>query len=171
MKKRAITGGLSRLINVGYAKNIVKFDYSSLYPSIQLVYDVFPECDIMGVQKSLLKYFRDMRIKYKNLTAEYKDSNPVLSEMYDRKQLPIKIFINAYFGSLSAPKVFPWGDMNKGEMITCTGRQVLRMMIMFFTKKVIFLWLWILMVLNFESPENNNRTYVGKGLNELVEKR
>lgn len=134
-EKRAITGGLSRLINVGYAKNIVKFDYSSLYPSIQLVYNVFPECDIMGVQKSMLKYFRDLRIKYKNLTAEYKDSSPELSEAYDRKQLPIKIFINAYFGSLSAPKVFPWGDMNKGEMITCTGRQVLRMMIMFFQKR------------------------------------
>lgn len=133
--RRGIVGGLSRLLNVGYAKNIVKFDYSSLYPSIQLVYDVFPECDIMGVQKSMLKYFRDIRISYKNLTSQYKDTNPELSEKYDRKQLPIKIFINAYFGSLSAPLVFPWGDMDKGETITCTGRQVLRMMIMYFQKK------------------------------------
>jgi DNA polymerase elongation subunit (family B) len=134
-EKRSITGGLSRLLNVGYSKNIVKFDYSSLYPSIQLVYDVFPECDVMGVQKSMLKYFRNIRIKYKKLAADLKDSDPVQAEMYDRKQLPIKIFINAYFGSLSAPQVFPWGDMNKGETITCVGRQCLRMMIMFFEKK------------------------------------
>jgi DNA polymerase elongation subunit (family B) len=133
--KRSITGGLSRLLNVGFAKNIVKFDYASLYPSIQLVYDVFPECDVMGVQKSMLKYFRNIRIKYKRLTSEYEKTNPTLSEMYDRKQLPIKIFINAYFGSLSAPLVFPWGDMNKGETITCVGRQCLRMMIMFYLKK------------------------------------
>ena len=32
-EKRAFTGGLSRLLNVGYAKNIVKFDYS-LYLSL-----------------------------------------------------------------------------------------------------------------------------------------
>jgi len=134
-EKRSITGGLSRLLNVGFAKNIVKFDYASLYPSIQLVYDVFPECDVMGVQKSMLKYFRNIRIKYKRLTSELKDIDPIQSEMYDRKQLPIKIFINAYFGSLSAPMVFPWADMNMGETITCTGRQCLRMMIMFFIKK------------------------------------
>jgi DNA polymerase elongation subunit (family B) len=169
-EKRAITGGLSRLLNVGYSKNIVKFDYSSLYPSIQLVYDVFPECDIMGVQKSMLKYFRNVRIMYKNLASEYKDKDPVLAEMYDRKQLPIKIFINAYFGSLSAPHVFPWGDMNKGETITCVGRQCLRMMIMFYIKKGYKPLVMDTDGVNFETPDNIEDTvYIGKGLNELVE--
>jgi len=167
-EKRAITGGLSRLLNVGYSKNIVKFDYASLYPSIQLMYDVFPECDIMGVQKSMLKYFRNIRIKYKRLTAELAKSDPIQSEMYDRKQLPIKIFINAYFGSLSAPHVFPWGDMNMGETITCTGRQCLRMMIMFFMKKGYKPLVMDTDGVNFETPETiNEHKYVGKGLNEL----
>jgi DNA polymerase elongation subunit (family B) len=170
-EKRAITGGLSRLLNVGFSKNIVKFDYSSLYPSIQLVYDVFPECDVMGVQKSMLKYFRNIRIKYKHLAGELKDKDPVLAEMYDRKQLPIKIFINAYFGSLSAPQVFPWGDMNMGETITCVGRQCLRMMIMFFQEKGYKPLVMDTDGVNFETPENINDTiYIGKGLNELVTK-
>jgi len=169
-EKRAITGGLSRLLNVGYSKNIVKFDYASLYPSIQLVYDVFPECDIMGVQKSMLKYFRNIRIKYKRLAGELKNSNPIEAEMYDRKQLPIKIFINAYFGSLSAPQVFPWGDMNMGETITCTGRQCLRMMIMFFMKKGYKPLVMDTDGVNFETPETiNEHKYIGKGLNELVD--
>lgn len=168
-EKRAITGGLSRLLNVGFSKNIVKFDYSSLYPSIQLVYDVFPECDVMGVQKSMLKYFRNIRIKYKHLAGELKDKDPVMAEMYDRKQLPIKIFINAYFGSLSAPQVFPWGDMNMGETITCVGRQCLRMMIMFFQNKGYKPLVMDTDGVNFETPDNVNDTvYVGKGLNELV---
>ena len=168
-EKRAITGGLSRLLNVGYSKNIVKFDYASLYPSIQLVYDVFPDCDVMGVQKSMLKYFRDIRIKYKLLAGELKNSDPVLAEMYDRKQLPIKIFINAYFGSLSAPHVFPWGDMNMGETITCVGRQCLRMMIMFYMKKGYKPLVMDTDGVNFETPLNINDTvYVGKGLNEMV---
>jgi DNA polymerase I len=167
--KRPFTGGLSRLLNVGFAKNIVKFDYSSLYPSIQLVYDVFPDCDVMGVQKSMLKYFRNIRIKYKHLAGELKDSDPVASEMYDRKQLPIKIFINAYFGSLSAPHVFPWGEMDSGETITCIGRQCLRMMIMFYMKKGYKPLVMDTDGVNFETPETAvDAVYIGKGLNELV---
>ena len=168
-EKRAITGGLSRLLNVGFSKNIVKFDFASLYPSIQLVYDVFPECDVMGVQKSMLKYFRNIRIKYKRLTAELAKTNPVESEMYDRKQLPIKIFINAYFGSLSAPHVFPWGDMNMGETITCVGRQCLRMMIMFYMKKGYKPLVMDTDGVNFETPiDIEEHKYIGRGLNELV---
>jgi DNA polymerase elongation subunit (family B) len=170
-EKRAITGGLSRLLNVGYSKNIVKFDYASLYPSIQLVYDVFPDCDVMGVQKSMLKYFRDIRIKYKLLAGKLAKTDPVQAEMYDRKQLPIKIFINAYFGSLSAPHVFPWGDMNMGETITCVGRQCLRMMIMFFIKKGYKPLVMDTDGVNFETPTDiEEHTYIGKGNNEMVEK-
>lgn len=170
-ERRAITGGLSRLLRCGYSKNIVKFDYASLYPSIQLVYDVFPECDVMGAQKAMLKYFRNVRIKYKRLKEENEKTNPTLAEMYDRKQLPLKIFINAYFGSLSAPKVFHWGDMDKGEMITCTGRQCLRMMIMFFDKKGYIPLVMDTDGVNFSLPDDiEEHTYIGKGLNELVEK-
>jgi len=169
-EKRAITGGLSRLLNVGYSKNIVKFDFASLYPSIQLVYDVFPECDVMGVQKSMLKYFRNIRIKYKRLAGDLAKTNPVEAEMYDRKQLPIKIFINAYFGSLSAPHVFPWGDMNMGETITCVGRQCLRMMIMHFMRKGYKPLVMDTDGVNFETPTTiDEHKYVGRGLNELVE--
>lgn len=170
-ERRPFVGGLSRLLNVGFAKNIVKFDYSSLYPSIQLVYDIFPACDVMGVQKVMLKYFRDIRIKYKKLTSEYSKTDTVLSEKFDRKQLPLKIFINSYFGSLSAPMVFHWGDIDKGEAITCIGRQSLRMMIMFFEPRGYKPLVMDTDGVNFSTPENvNERKYIGKGLNELVEK-
>jgi hypothetical protein len=123
----------------------------------------------MGVQKSMLKYFRNIRIKYKHLAGELKDSDPVLAEMYDRKQLPIKIFINAYFGSLSAPHVFPWGEMDSGETITCIGRQCLRMMIMFYMKKGYKPLVMDTDGVNFETPDSVKDTvYIGKGLNELV---
>jgi len=170
-ERRSFVGGLSRLLNVGYAKNIVKFDFSSLYPSIQLVYDIFPDCDVMGVQKVMLKYFRDIRIKYKKLTAKYEKTDAVLSEKYDRKQLPLKIFINAYFGSLSAPKVFHWGEMDSGESITCIGRQCLRMMIMFYQKKGYTPLVMDTDGVNFSMPADvEEHKYIGKGLNELVEK-
>jgi hypothetical protein len=118
----------------------------------------------------MLKYFRDTRIKYKNLASEFKKTDPKLSVSYDRKQLPIKIFINAFFGSLSAPHVFPWGDMDMGEQITCTGRQYLRQMIMYFMSKGYVPLVMDTDGVNFETPEDrDNYTYVGKGLNGLVE--
>ena len=170
-EKRAFTGGLCRLLNVGYSKNIVKFDFSSLYPSIQLVFDIFPECDVMGVQKAMLRYFRNIRIKSKRLKEEYEKTNPDLSDKYDRKQLPLKIFINAYFGSLSAPKIFPWGDIDKGETITCTGRQFLRMVIMWFMKRGYTPLTFDTDGICFSMPEDvETRKYIGLGKNELAEK-
>ena len=119
-QKQDFVGGLSRLVKVGYSTDVLKLDFSSLYPSIQLVHDVFPDCDITGVMKGMLTYFRNARIMYKQLAEEFEKSDPVKSKSYDRKQLPIKIFINSMFGALSAPQVFHWGDMNQGERITCT---------------------------------------------------
>jgi DNA polymerase elongation subunit (family B) len=170
-EKRDFVGGLSRLLRVGYSKGIVKFDFASLYPSIDLVYDIFPTCDVLGAQKAMLKYFRNIRIGYKRQKEQYEKTDIALSEKYDRKQLPLKIFINAFFGSLSAPKVFHWGDMNLGEMTTCIGRQFLRMMIMHYTKRGYVPLTMDTDGICFSMPEDIDAyTYIGKGLNELVEK-
>ena len=167
--KTDFVGGLSRLLRVGYSKNVLKLDFSSLYPSIQLVHDVFPECDVTGGMKAMLKYFRDTRILYKNLAGQFEKTDPKKSLSYDRKQLPIKIFINSMFGALSAPQVFAWGDMYMGEQITCTGRQYLRMMIKFFMKRGYTPLVMDTDGVNFSKPDDwENRSYIGKGLNWKV---
>ena len=171
-EKTDFVGGLSRLLKVGYSKNVLKLDFSSLYPSIQLVHDVFPECDVTGAMKGMLKYFRDTRIKYKNLAAEFKNIDKKKSESYGNKQLPIKIFINSLFGALSAPQVFQWGDMYIGEQITTTGRQYLRQMLYFFMKRGYTPLVCDTDGMNFSLPEKgvDDRIYFGKGNNWLVEK-
>ena len=164
--KTDFVGGLSRLLKVGYSKNVLKLDFSSLYPSIQLVHDVFPECDVTGAMKGMLKYFRDTRIKYKELAEKYYDTDRNKSESYGNKQLPIKIFINSMFGALSAPQVFAWGDMYMGEQITCTGRQYLRQMIKFFMSRGYTPLVMDTDGVNFSLPDNvETRTYIGRGLN------
>ena len=168
-QKQDFVGGLSRLVKVGYSTDVLKLDFSSLYPSIQLVHDVFPDCDITGVMKGMLTYFRNARIMYKQLAEEFEKSDPVKSKSYDRKQLPIKIFINSMFGALSAPQVFHWGDMNQGERITCTGRQYLRQMIKFFMNRGYDPLVMDTDGVNFSSPVNvESRKYIGKGLNWKV---
>jgi DNA polymerase elongation subunit (family B) len=164
--KTDFVGGLSRLLKVGYSKNVLKLDFSSLYPSIQLVHDVFPECDVTGAMKGMLKYFRDTRIKYKELAEKYYETDRNKSESYGNKQLPIKIFINSMFGALSAPQVFAWGDMYMGEQITCTGRQYLRQMIKFFMSRGYTPLVMDTDGVNFSLPDNvETRTYIGRGLN------
>jgi len=167
--KTDFVGGLSRLLKVGYSKNVLKLDFSSLYPSIQLVHDVFPDCDVTGAMKGMLKWFRDTRIKYKQLAEQYYETDKKKSESYGNKQLPIKIFINSMFGALSAPQVYAWGDMYMGEQITCTGRQYLRQMIRFFMSKGYTPLVMDTDGVNFSSPEGvENRKYVGRGLNWKV---
>jgi DNA polymerase elongation subunit (family B) len=166
-EKTEFVGGLSRLLKVGYSTDVLKLDFSSLYPSIQLVHDVFPTCDITGAMKGMLNYFRNTRIKYKNLAKEYSSIDKKQSLSFDRKQLPIKIFINSMFGALSAPQVFHWGDMDKGQMITCTGRQYLRQMMNFFISKGYTPLVLDTDGVNFSLPEEgvDDRVYLGRGTN------
>ena len=136
MESQTFIGGLSKLLEVGYSQNVVKFDFASLYPSIQITHNVFTDCDVTGAMKGLLQYNYDYRNLYKELKNKYAlEGDKDKSEYYDKKQLPLKILNNGMFGSISAPHVFPWGDVNEGEKITCTGRQYLRHMIRFFNHK------------------------------------
>ena len=169
--KRPFVGGLSRLVKTGYSTNVLKLDFSSLYPSIQLVHNVFPDCDVTHTMESMLKYFRDTRIKYKKLASQWYQMDKKKSESFGRKQLPIKIFINSMFGSLSAPHVFPWGDMDMGEKITCTGRQYLRQLVRYFMSKGYDPLVMDTDGVNFSCPKDIDvREYVGLGNNELVTK-
>ncbi len=117
-----------------------------------------------------LMHIWSYKVLYKNLAKEWESKDKKTSLKFDRKQLPIKIFINSLFGALSAPQVFAWGDMHKGEQITCTGRQYLRQMLRFFMKRGYTPLVCDTDGMNFSLPEGgvDDRKYIGKGLNWLV---
>jgi DNA polymerase elongation subunit (family B) len=188
-KKRDFTGGLSRLLQVGYAKNVVKLDFAALYPKTQITWDIFPDLDISGVMKGLLTYVVDTRDEFKFLTGKQKkivkklqeklkssnvdineilkeiDENKFLANLYDKKQLPLKILANSWFGSYGAPYIFNWGDTNSAEETTCRGRQYLRLMVRHFCKKHGFKALvGDTDGFNFSFPDNiNDIKYTAKG--------
>ena len=192
--KRDFTGGLSRLLKVGYARNVVKLDYAALYPKTQLTWDIFPDLDISGVMKGMLTYVVDTRDRFKELTTIEKDKakalvkildknkstmsddeiikikeqiaeHKSLSNLYDKKQLPLKILANSWFGSYGAPYIFNWGDTDSAEETTCRGRQALRLMVRHFTIKYGFKPLvGDTDGFNFSFPENIDEIkYVAKG--------
>ena len=147
----SFTGGLSRLICTGYVDGVIKLDYNSLYPSIMLTWHIDPKVDIQGVLPAMLNFVLTQREKYKDLKKigaknaekfreEFKKSmdKTLLPEIQkweneemknDRLQNPLKILGNSAFGSFGAENLFPLGDKECAERITCTGRQALRLMI------------------------------------------
>lgn len=159
--RKTFTGGLSRLLTVGYVDRVVKLDYNSLYPSIILTYGIHTDIDIMGVMSAMLEYVLTQRELYKGLKAEFKAkskaemkkletltphtkeyedtlqrANDYASESAsnDKKQLPLKILGNSYFGAFGSGDTsgFNWSDINAAEETTCSGRQCLRLMISHF---------------------------------------
>lgn len=159
IETKKFTGGLSRLLKVGYVDRIVKLDYNSLYPSIILTFGIKSPIDIMGVMNSLLEYILTQREHYKGLKAQYGNEIDILKDklkgitdnaeikktkdeiaqlsskksMADKMQLPLKIIGNGFFGSYGSGSVFPWSDLECAEETTCRGRQMLRLMISHFS--------------------------------------
>lgn len=168
--KRDFVGGLSRLLLVGFSKLLSKADFSSLYPAIQLAHDIFPSVDITGALKSLLKYFHSERFKAKGLQEKFAaEGNKQMASYYKRKQLPLKIFINSMYGALTAPHAFPWGEFDKGEQVTCSGRQYLRIMVKFFMDRGFKPCVLDTDGVNFVTPDLTNYKYIGRGLHERTE--
>lgn len=162
ISQKSFTGGLSRLLRVGYVDRIVKLDYNSLYPSIILTFGIRSEIDLMDVMSALLNYILTQREYYKELKGKYGDeadelakrikeeadklTEAILNDLKDKQQtakmlkmrndkmqLPLKITGNGFFGSYGSGSVFPWSDLECAEETTCTGRQMLRLMISHFT--------------------------------------
>lgn len=172
-KKREFTGGLSRLLRVGKSGKYSKLDYAALYPKTQITHDIFSEIDISGVMKGLLIYIVETRDKYKALKGEFEDSgNFKTAGIYDRKQLPLKILANSFFGSYGAPDVFPWSVMDLAEETTCRGRMYLRLLVKFFTEKYGFKPLVLdTDGVNFEMPLNiNELKYTSIGNHKFTQK-
>ena len=200
MPQQTFTGGLSRLLEVGFAKDVAKLDFAALYPNIEITHDIFPEVDITGAMAGLLLYIASARDEYKGLmnlskgmvdkientiketadimTDEERDvlekeleRHKALASMYDKKQLPIKILGNSFFGSLGAPNIFAWGDTDCAEETTCRGRQYLRLMVDFFVKKGFRPLVGDTDGFNFAIPDDIGKfKYVPNGTHRFTEK-
>jgi DNA polymerase elongation subunit (family B) len=181
-------GGLARCFKTGYSERIIKIDYASLYPSIQLTEDVFPIFDITSVLKKMLLYLTTTRNIYKKMgNGDKLNNNEVVllkeidPEIYDRylnnsltatdismfkiKQLPIKILNNSLYGALGSNISFNWSDNICANRITCAGRLHLRHAINWFSRYNCVALLAVTDGVNFNYPvktkikfENDNET-------------
>lgn len=121
--------GAISLGNPGVYRNILKWDVSSLYPSICIQYEIFsrdkdPEANFY----KMLSYFRDERLRNKKLAKETKD------RYYSDLEQSQKIGINSSYGLLGAPGLnynYPKG----ADQVTSYGREILKKSILWATGK------------------------------------
>lgn len=170
------SGGLARCFKTGYSKRIIKIDYASLYPMIQLTEGVFPMFDITGVIKKFLLYLTTTRNIYKKLSNSdtldveelqlLMEIDPEIHNKYIHneltaediamckvKQLPIKILNNSLFGALGSNVSFNWSDNMCAARITCVGRLHLRHAIHWFSQYNCVALLAVTDGINFTYPE------------------
>lgn len=169
-EKRDYGGGLLGMVVAGYTGKSVKIDYSSLYPSEFLQHCKAPSFDTSGVFKAVVKYALDLRLKFKKLKNKHKkEKDFVNAQIFDLKQLPLKLLINSFYGMLGAPHVSPFSNVETAEHITCSGRQHMRHLIQYFVRRDFKITYFHTDGANFVIPENiENYTYVGKGDNWLA---
>jgi hypothetical protein len=212
ISSRSFTGGLSRLLTVGYIPNVQKLDYNSLYPSIILTFGIKTKVDISGAMPAMLEYILTNREFYKDKKAEWDDkatelekylkvlkSDKEMSETEfnalpevqqiiediktakankirnDKLQLPLKITANAFFGSFGAGGgIFNWSDMDCAEETTCCGRQMLRLMLHWFSQKGYQGIVCDTDGMNFRQPDSFKYTeenpYISTGMNRNTKK-
>lgn len=170
------SGGLARCYKTGYTKKLGKIDYASLYPMLQLTWDIFPIFDISGVMKKMLIYMTTTRNIYKKLGksdtlneeevvllkgidyetyVKYINGTLTTKErsMFDIKQLPIKILNNSQFGALGSGISFNWSDNACAARITCCGRLELRHAISWFNQFGLIPLLAVTDGVNFQFPD------------------
>ena len=182
-------GGLARTYKKGYSEKLIKIDYASLYPMIQLTDGVFPMFDITGVMEKMLLYMTTTRNIYKKmgggakLDEEETDllrqldpevhvryiNNLLTKEdiaMFKVKQLPIKILNNSLYGALGSNISFNWSDNICAARITSVARIQLRHAIHWFSRFGCLALLCVTDGVNFQIPDMTTIRVSNEGISE-----
>jgi len=188
-KAERFSGGLARTYKKGYSTRLIKIDYASLYPMIQLTHDVFPMFDISGVMKKMLLYMTTTRNIYKKMAGgtplnveEIELLHQIDPEVHVRytknlltsadkamfkvKQLPIKILNNSLYGALGSNISFNWSDNVCAARITCVARIQLRHAIHWFSKFGCTALLAVTDGINFKIPDYSTIKVTDEGVFE-----
>jgi DNA polymerase, archaea type len=132
-------GGAVYLFQAGLAKNVVKADIASLYPSIIRAYGISPSCDTLGVMHSLVAQMLTQRLEHKRLakleygsnhdTMRYSNHDVKSRSNHDAMQAALKLVLNSAYGYLGAGDMALFADRRAADQITKIGREILAQVI------------------------------------------
>ncbi len=120
---QTVVGGFTGIEFQGVAKHVLHCDVTSLYPSIMLTYDFFPQKDELKVFPTLLRDLRDFRISAKQMAreAETRETGIYFSGL----QSTFKILINSFYGYLGF-SMGHFNDFEAANQVTAKGRELIQ---------------------------------------------
>ena len=123
---RHMRGGYVDIFATGVVGPIVYADVESLYPSIMLNYDVYPETDDLGLFQVLLRRLTGLRLdaKQRMQAATRREEAGAL----DAQQSSYKILINSFYGQLGF-SVALFSDYAAADRVARTGQEIIRQVI------------------------------------------
>jgi DNA polymerase, archaea type len=118
------SGGALFLFAGGVARNVVKADIASLYPSLIRAYNIGPACDPLGAFLGIVSHVLQARLGHK---AAAKAAAPGSLEAghHHALQAAMKLIVNAAYGYLGATSMGLFADMDAADQVTSRGRAVL----------------------------------------------
>lgn len=123
---RPFEGGYTAIFETGVIEDVWHCDVTSLYPSVMLAFDYFPEGDMLGVFRGMLSDLRTFRLEAKAELRAAQD--PVERGRLDALQSTFKILINSFYGYLGFGQGH-FADFAAAENVTAKGREILRQMV------------------------------------------
>jgi DNA polymerase, archaea type len=117
-------GGAVALYATGVAKNVVKADIASLYPSIMRTFNIGPECDELGALLEIVGNLTTQRLQHKELARNAARDTPAFAHA-DAMQAAMKLIINSAYGYLAAGSMALFADRLAADEITQRGRDIL----------------------------------------------
>jgi len=119
-------GGYTDIFFTGVARNVWHCDVASLYPSIMLQFDCFPQSDRLEIFRHLLTDLRTFRLETK--AAMRAEKEPARQHHLQALQNTFKILINSFYGYLGFGQGH-FADFDAAARVTQIGRDLLKKMI------------------------------------------
>src|SRR5713101_4056950 len=123
---RGFEGGYTDIFFTGVARNVWHCDIASLYPSVMLQFDCFPQTDELQIFRHLLTDLRSFRLEAKAKMRAEKD--PAKQHHLQALQNTFKILLNSFYGYLGFAQGH-FADFDAAARVTQIGRDLLRKMI------------------------------------------
>jgi DNA polymerase I len=117
-------GGATHLFAEGVARQVVKADIASMYPSIMRVFQIGPACDYLRVFLYLVDRLTDLRLQHK---AAARTATPysTVAHQHNAVQAAMKILVNSAYGYMGAGAMALFADRPAADEVTRQGREIL----------------------------------------------
>jgi DNA polymerase elongation subunit (family B) len=120
----AHSGGATHLFAAGVARQVVKADIASMYPSIMRVYQIGPACDPLRVLLTLVDRLTALRLEHKAALRSAPPGSSV-AHQHDALQAAMKLVINSAYGYMGAGAMAMFADRDAADAVTSQGRAIL----------------------------------------------